>query len=119
MTNTALLALSATAAADAIAKGEVSSVELVTAYLDQIAAKDGEIQAFQVIDREHALRQAARADTQRKEGRGIGRLHGVPVAVKDIIDTIDMPTENGSRVFAGRQPRRTRSVWQTCELQVP
>ena len=106
MTNTALLALSATAAADAIAKGETSSVELVTAYLDQIAAKDAEIQAFQVLDREHALRQAARADALRKEGKGTGRLHGVPVAVKDIIDTADMPTEHGSRVFAGRQPER-------------
>jgi Asp-tRNA(Asn)/Glu-tRNA(Gln) amidotransferase A subunit family amidase len=104
MSNTALLALTATAAAAAIAKGEISSVELVSAYLDQIAAKDPEIQAFQVIDREHALMQATRADTQRREGRGIGRLHGVPVAVKDIIDTADMPTENGSRVFAGRQP---------------
>lgn len=106
MTNTALLALSATAAADAIAKGEISSVELVTAYLDQIAAKDAEIQAFQVLDREHALQQAAHADTLRKEGKGVGRLHGVPVAVKDIIDTADMPTEHGSRVFAGRQPEK-------------
>lgn len=106
MTNTALLALSATAAADAIAKGDISSVELVTAYLDQIAAKDAEIQAFQVLDREHALRQAARADTLRREGKGIGRLHGVPVAVKDIIDTDDMPTEHGSRLFAGRQPEK-------------
>lgn len=104
MTNAHLLALSAGAAAEAIAKGEVSSVELVSAYLDQIAAKDPEIQAFQYIDPEHALAQARRADILRKEGKGVGRLHGVPVAVKDIIDTADMPTESGCRAFAGNQP---------------
>jgi len=106
MTNAQLLALSATAAADAIAKGEISSVELVTAYLDQIAAKDKDIEAFQVVDRDYALLQASRADTLRKEGKGVGRLHGVPVAVKDIIDTADMPTEHGCKVFAGRQPEK-------------
>lgn len=106
MTNNSLLALSASDAANAIAKGEISSVELVTAYLDQIAALDAEIQAFQVIDRDHALHQASCADTLRREGKGIGRLHGVPVAVKDIIDTSDMQTEHGSRLFAGRQPEK-------------
>ena len=50
------------------------------------------------------LAQAKAADEARKEGKGVGPLHGVPVGIKDIIDTADMPTENGSAVFKGRQP---------------
>lgn len=98
------LSLSATAAAEAIAKGTLTSVELVTACLDQIARRDDEIGAFQFINGAHALAQATRADDMLREGRTVGRLHGVPVAVKDIIDTADMPTENGCKIFAGRQP---------------
>ncbi len=106
MTNAALISLSACEAARRIAKGELTSVELTTACLDQIAAKDADIGAFQFLDREHALAQARDRDAQMRTGRGIGRLHGVPVAVKDIIDTEDMPTEHGCRIFAGRQPKR-------------
>lgn len=104
VTNADLANIPAIAAASLIASGELSSVELVTACLDQIAARDGEIGAFQFVDREHALAQAHAADVARREGRGTGRLHGVPVAVKDIIDTKDMPTEHGCAVFKGRQP---------------
>lgn len=106
MTAQAIANLTATAAVQQIAKGEITSVQLVTACLEQIAAQDGEVRAFQFIDREHALAQAKRADQQLREGRGVGPLHGVPVAIKDIIDTQDMPTENGCPVFKGRQPEK-------------
>ncbi|RTL71712.1 MAG: amidase [Hyphomicrobiales bacterium] len=104
MTDSQLLDLSMIDAARRIAAGEVSSVDLVTACLGRIAEKDGEIQAFQYLDPAHALAQARAADARQRSGRAAGRLNGVPIAVKDIFDTQDMPTEHGCRAFAGRQP---------------
>ncbi len=74
------------------------------ACLDRIAALEPEVQAWAFLDRDRALEQARAADAQRKEGKGIGPLHGVPIGIKDIIDTADMPTEHGSAVFKGRRP---------------
>ena len=98
MTAQAIADLTATVAAQLIAAGELTSQELVAACLEQIAAQDETVGAFQYIDPQHALAQARRADERRREGRGIGPLHGVPIAIKDIIDTADMPTEHGCAV---------------------
>ena len=62
------------------------------------------MQAWAFLDPERALAQARAADTTRRSGKGVGPLHGVPVGIKDIIDTADMPTENGSAFYKGRQP---------------
>jgi Asp-tRNA(Asn)/Glu-tRNA(Gln) amidotransferase A subunit family amidase len=64
------------------------------------------VQAWAFLDREHAMRQAKAADEHRQHGRSLGPLHGVPIGVKDIFDTGDMPTELGSPLWAGRTPRR-------------
>jgi Asp-tRNA(Asn)/Glu-tRNA(Gln) amidotransferase A subunit family amidase len=96
--------LGACAAARLIAAGEISAEELVAACLARIAEREPEIYAWAAIDQEHALAQARAADAQLREGRGVGPLHGVPVGVKDIIDTSDMPTEHGSAMFKGRVP---------------
>lgn len=106
MTDSNLTALSATEAAARLASGDVSSEELVRACLDRIAEREPEIQAWAFLDRERALQQAKAADDARRAGNGVGPLHGVPVGVKDIIDTGDMPTENGTRAHKGRQPRK-------------
>ena len=105
MSRTDLLALTAAEAAEKIAAGETSSETLVAACLDRIAADDAAIQAWAFVDRPHALAQARAADALLREGKGAGPLHGVPVGIKDVIDTADMPTENGSPLFKGRQPR--------------
>jgi Asp-tRNA(Asn)/Glu-tRNA(Gln) amidotransferase A subunit family amidase len=102
--------LSATDAARAIADGEISSEQLVEACLARIRAADPEVQAWQFLDPEHALAQARARDADRREGRSCGPLHGVPVGIKDIIDTMDMPTEDGTVLHAGRTPDRDAAV---------
>jgi Asp-tRNA(Asn)/Glu-tRNA(Gln) amidotransferase A subunit family amidase len=67
---------------------------------------DDEVRAWTFLDPEHALAQARAADAERLSGAPTGLLHGVPVGIKDILDTADMPTENGSVLHAGRTPSR-------------
>ena len=100
---TDLNTLTASEAASKIADREITAEQLMRACLERIAARDDEVQAWAYIDPEYALAQARAADTKLKDGKGIGPLHGVPVGIKDIIDTADMPTENGSAMFKGRR----------------
>ncbi len=93
-----------------IREGMVSSEELVEACLARVRAREGEVQAWTFLDSAHALAQARAADQWRRDGQPIGPLHGVPVGVKDIIDTADMPTGNGSVLHAGRTPSRDAAV---------
>jgi Asp-tRNA(Asn)/Glu-tRNA(Gln) amidotransferase A subunit family amidase len=90
----------ASEAARLIARGEASSEELVRACLERIAESDPTVRAWEHLDPEAALAQARAAD--RSERRS--PLHGVPVGVKDIIDTRDLPTECGSPIHTGRRP---------------
>jgi Asp-tRNA(Asn)/Glu-tRNA(Gln) amidotransferase A subunit family amidase len=102
--------LSATDAARLIRDGVVSAEQLVEACLARVREADAEVQAWAFLDPDHALAQARAADAWRLEGRPTGALHGVPVGVKDIIDTADMPTEHGSVLYAGRTPSRDATV---------
>ena len=90
-------------AARLIASGKLSSEELVSACLARIEQREPEVQAWTCLDPDLALKQARQRDAERARGHGTGPLHGVPVGIKDIIDTADMPTENG---FAGHKGRR-------------
>ncbi|MBI1735432.1 MAG: amidase [Candidatus Rokubacteria bacterium] len=110
MDSTNLYALTAADAARLIRDGRISSVQLVEACLDRVRAVDGDVQAWAFLDPEHALAQARAADEERLLGRPTGPLHGVPVGIKDIIDTADMPTEHGSPLYAGRTPSRDATV---------
>jgi Asp-tRNA(Asn)/Glu-tRNA(Gln) amidotransferase A subunit family amidase len=91
--------LSATEAVKAIDAGTLTSEKLVQACLERIAARDAVVKAWVHLDRELALRQARAAD----QAKG-GVLRGVPIGVKDIIDTHDMPTGHNSPIFAGKLP---------------
>jgi len=102
--------LTATEAAAEIARGALAAEDYVRACLDRIAAMEGEIRAFAHLDRDHALAQARALDERRAQGRPLGPLNGVPVAIKDIIDTADFPTELGSPLAAGRRPWRDATV---------
>jgi len=96
--------LTALEARQRVARGEVSAVELTEACLARIAEREVGVGAWAHLDPQLALAQARAADVHRQTGRPLGPLHGVPVGVKDIIDSADMPTENGTSLDAGRRP---------------
>lgn len=104
MSTSTLVKLTATQARERMAKGEMTAEAYVTACLDRIAAREETVQAWVHLDRDQALAQARAADKRRAEGKPLGLLHGLPVGIKDIIDTADMPTQNGSPIFKGYQP---------------
>ena len=104
MTKHDLSLLSAVQSAGAIRAGRVTSEAVVEACLRRIEETDDVIRAWAYLDAGAALDQARDMDRIRKAGRATGALHGVPVGLKDIVDTKDMPTQLGSPVFAGRQP---------------
>ena len=99
-----LSALTASEAAARIDRGEITSVMLVEACLVRIAEREKTVKAWQNLDAEYALAQARAADDRRGRDQKTGPLHGVPVGLKDIIDTHDYPTENGTPAHKGREP---------------
>jgi Asp-tRNA(Asn)/Glu-tRNA(Gln) amidotransferase A subunit family amidase len=98
------MTLDAGAAAAAIRRGELTSERLVQDCLDRIARDEPTVGAWTFLDPAYALEQARAADARRAQGADLGPLHGVPVGVKDIFDTADMPTEHGTSLHAGRRP---------------
>lgn len=88
--------------AELLDSGEVSSVELTQAHLDRIAAVDGDVHAFLHVN-EKALETAAAVDAARAEGKASG-LAGVPVAIKDVLCTVDMPSTAASKILEGWIP---------------
>src|SRR5688500_10050907 len=83
-----------------LAQRELSALEVVEDCLAEIAAGDAELRAWAAVDPEFARRQARALDA----GAVRGMLHGVPLGVKDIFDTADLPTEYGSPIYAGHRP---------------
>jgi Asp-tRNA(Asn)/Glu-tRNA(Gln) amidotransferase A subunit family amidase len=102
--------LSAADAARKIRDGLLTSEELVQSCLERIRTLEPSVQAWTFLDEEHALAQARAADERKRSGEPIGALHGVPVGLKDVIDTADMPTENGTVLHQGRTPRDDAAV---------
>src|SRR5438128_2950319 len=95
-----LLSLSARAAAQDIAAGRLSAEALASACLDRIAAREDVVGAWHYLDPEAALAAARQRDAEAPSGP----LHGIPIAVKDLIDTADMPTGYGSAIYQGHRP---------------
>ncbi len=103
-------ALTACEASARITDGTLSAEAYTAACLERIEALDRELGAFAHLDPDHALAQARARDEWRRQGRPLGPLHGVPVAIKDIFDTADYPTECGSPILAGRRPGTDATV---------
>lgn len=102
--------LSASAAAAAIREGRITSRALVDRCLERISERQPSVHAWAHLDRAYALKQADAADAAIAAGAALGVLHGVPVGIKDVIDTADFPTENGTPAFAGRRPETDAAV---------
>lgn len=83
--------IDAVQAAELVAGGSATSEELVQACLRRIDETEETVRAWAHLDRDFALEQARHADQQRRKGATLGPLHGVPVGIKDIFDTADMP----------------------------
>ena len=92
---------SATEAARRIERGELTSEALVSECLERIAARDETVRAWAFLDRAHALAQARALD--RGPRRGV--LHGIPVGIKDVLDTAELPTEYNSPIYRGHRPK--------------
>ena len=90
--------------AAALQAGEITSVELVTAHLNQIERVDNEVHAFLYVDKEGALSQAADIDKRRSQGAKLGPLAGVPLALKDVLVQKGIPTTCGSKMLEGWRP---------------
>ena len=77
-------------------EGEISSVEVCTQYIERIEKFEKNVKAWEYFDKKKLLEKAEEADEYRKSGKPLGSLHGLPIAVKDIIGTFGMPTECGT-----------------------
>jgi Asp-tRNA(Asn)/Glu-tRNA(Gln) amidotransferase A subunit family amidase len=92
--------LTAHEAARQIAEGRLTAEALVESYLERIATRESVIGAWQYLDRDQALAEARQRDSEALRGP----LHGIPIAVKDLIDTFDMPTSYGSPIYRNHRP---------------
>lgn len=99
-----LESLSISDAVEKMQDGSVDCTRMVEDCLTRITAFEPTIKAWAWMDRDQALRQAEMLDEHRKRGNPVGRLHGIPVGLKDIIDTRLIPTEHGFPLFSGRLP---------------
>ena len=105
-----LLSLDACALRERLASGALSAVELVEACIARIEAREAEVKAWAWFDPDFARHQAKALDAHRQSGRAVGPLHGLPVALKDIIDTARIPTENGCALDKGRVPIKDAAI---------
>jgi aspartyl-tRNA(Asn)/glutamyl-tRNA(Gln) amidotransferase subunit A len=95
---------------ETIARGEVTSVQVTEAYLERIGRYDPVLRAYITVMTDDALARAKAADVEQAEGRRRGPLHGVPIALKDLIAVAGVAMTAGSRVLAGHVPSRDAFV---------
>jgi len=93
-----IFSLSASELAAQLREGEISSVEVCSQYIERIGKFEKDVKAWSHFNKKLLLEKAAEADEHRISGKPLGVLHGFPVAVKDIIGTLDMPTECGTTI---------------------
>ena len=98
-----LIKINAVDALKMMKNGELTSENYVNAFLDHIKIREPDVGAWIYLDPELAIQQARQADQRQKDNKA-GILNGLPIGIKDIIDTKDMPTENGSLICKNRRP---------------
>ncbi len=102
-------------AAEALRTRQTTSLELTKACLDRIAKYDRGLNSFITVTSEFALEAARNADSERAAGRIRGPLHGIPIALKDNIDTKGIRTTAASALFADRVPTEDAEVWRRLQ----
>ena len=112
---TELAYLSLTEVADLLEKREVSPVELTRHLLDRIDRVDAELHSYRTVLADRAMEQARRAEAEIARGEYRGRLHGVPIAVKDLVYTAGIPTLSGSTLFADWLPTYDATVMRRLD----
>jgi Asp-tRNA(Asn)/Glu-tRNA(Gln) amidotransferase A subunit family amidase len=95
--------LTATEAVRLIASGDLTAEALVRSCLERIESREPKLRAWAFLDPDLAIRQARTLD---RLSEPVGPLHGIPIGVKDIVDTADMPTEYTSAFYRGHRPRK-------------
>ena len=109
-TDTKLAAAGAVELRDRLASGAIRAAELAEVLIARVAAVEPDVRAFAWFDPDHVRTQAEERDRLRRAGRPIGPLHGLPVALKDIIDTAGIPTCNGTVLDEGRKPWKDSAI---------
>ncbi len=99
---TDIFSLSLEELANKIKDAQLTSVEVCEKYLERINKFEKDVKAWAHFDKKILLEKAAEADDHRRSGKPVGLLHGVPIAIKDIIGTVDMPTECGTVIRKGK-----------------
>jgi Asp-tRNA(Asn)/Glu-tRNA(Gln) amidotransferase A subunit family amidase len=115
MSPTPLYRMGLREAAQAIRQGDLSSEDLTRALLERIARHENTVQAFQWIDPARALDLARQADRRLRSKETLGPLHGIPIGIKDIIETQGIPTTMGSPIFDGHVPARSAALVHRAE----
>ena len=110
MSTPRLYELSAWQAATLLACRQLKAEDLMRACLERVSERDGDVHAFAQIDPVAALAQARALDA----GPVRGALHGLPLGVKDLFDTSDLPTSYGSSVYAGHRPAADAASVALC-----
>lgn len=104
MDNSQLTRLTATQAAAALKNGEITSEALTRALLERISERQQDVDAWAYLDPDRVIREAKDADAVRASGKPLSPIAGIPVGIKDIIDTAEYPTEYGTAAFKGHFP---------------
>ena len=99
---TDIFSLSLEELAKKIKDAQLTSVEVCEKYIERIDKFEKDVKAWAHFDKKVLLEKATEADDHRRSGKPVGPLHGVPIAVKDIIGTVDMPTECGTVIRKGK-----------------
>ena len=99
---TDIFSLSLEELANKIKSAQLTSVEVCEKYVERINKFEKDVKAWAHFDKKVLLEKASEADDHRRSGKPVGPLHGVPVAIKDIIGTVDMPTECGTVIRKGK-----------------
>src|SRR5512142_393456 len=97
-------------AAEGLRRGKLSAVELTRECLERVARRNPQLNAFITVTGETALAEAAAADAEIKAGRWRGPLHGIPIALKDLIDTAGVRTTAASARFKDRVPEQDAEI---------